>query len=43
VGHYDAPQCQAVCPVDCIPLDPQHVESRDALQAKYARLTAASE
>ena len=38
VGHYDRPQCQEVCPVDCIPLDPQHVESRAELQEKYLRL-----
>ena len=31
VGHYDQPQCQLFCPVDCIPLDPQHVESQDEL------------
>lgn len=40
VGHYDAPQCQQVCPVDCIPLDPQHVESNEQLQDKYTRITA---
>ena len=40
VGHYDQPQCRAVCPVDCIPLDPDHVESRDQLMQKYLRLTA---
>ncbi len=22
VGHFDEPQCQQVCPVACIPLDP---------------------
>jgi ferredoxin len=38
VGHFDAPQCRKVCPVDCIPLDPDHVESRAALHAKYVRL-----
>jgi ferredoxin len=38
VGHFDKPQCQEVCPVDCIPLDPDHVESREELQAKYERL-----
>jgi len=38
VGHYDAPQCQEVCPVQCIPLDPQRVESREELLAKAARL-----
>ena len=40
VGHFDAPQCRKVCPVDCIPLDPGHVESRAALHAKYLRLTS---
>ncbi len=40
VGHYDEPQCQVVCPVDCIPLDPDNEESKDELQAKYERLTA---
>ena len=39
VGHYDAPQCVAVCPVDCIPLNPMLVESRAQLQQKYVRLT----
>ncbi len=41
VGHFDKPQCQEVCPVDCIPLDPEHVESRDELMAKYHRLELA--
>ena len=40
VGHFETPQCVEVCPVDCIPLDLEHVESRDELQAKYERLTA---
>ncbi len=40
VGHYDTPQCVEVCPVDCIPLNPEVVESREQLQAKYERLTA---
>ncbi|MDP2240915.1 MAG: YfhL family 4Fe-4S dicluster ferredoxin [Burkholderiales bacterium] len=39
VGHYDEPQCQIVCPVDCIPLDPDVVETREQLQEKYLRLT----
>ena len=25
VGHFDEPQCQQVCPVECIPRDPAHV------------------
>lgn len=40
VGHFDAPQCREVCPVDCIPLDPEHVETPEALRAKYHRLVA---
>lgn len=40
VGHFDEPQCQKVCPVDCIPLDPNHLETEAELQAKYKRLIA---
>ncbi|MGB0956309.1 MAG: YfhL family 4Fe-4S dicluster ferredoxin [Panacagrimonas sp.] len=39
VGHFDEPQCRAICPVDCIPLDPQHVETQQQLMRKYRRLT----
>ena len=42
VGHYEAPQCRAVCPVDCIPLDTMNIESREDLFAKYRRLIAAA-
>ena len=42
VGHYDEPQCQQVCPVDCIPLDPAWRESRDELMQKYRRLQQGS-
>src|SRR4030095_13683872 len=38
VGHFDTPQCVQVCPVECIPLNPEHVESRDELMTKYRRL-----
>ena len=38
VGHFDEPQCVAVCPVECIDLDGAHVESRDQLLAKLAGL-----
>ena len=38
VGHFDKPQCQEVCPVDCIPLDPEHRETREELAAKHERL-----
>ena len=39
VGHYDTPQCREVCPVDCIPLNPDRVESKDQLMQKYQHLT----
>ncbi len=39
VGHFDEPQCQQVCPVDCIPLDPKHEETKDQLMAKFLKLT----
>ena len=34
VGHFDEPQCVIVCPVECIFVDPAHVESNEALLAK---------
>ena len=37
-SHFDAPQCVQVCPVDCIPLNPDHIESNETLWAKYRRL-----
>lgn len=39
VGHFDEPQCVSLCPVACIPIDPNHLESREQLQAKFERLT----
>ena len=39
VGHFDKPQCVAVCPVDCIPKDPDRVETHDQLHQKYLQLT----
>lgn len=41
VGHFDEPQCVQVCPVECIPVNPEHIESRDQLQLKYAGLMKA--
>lgn len=41
VGHFELPQCRAVCPVDCIPLDPERPETPEQLLAKYRRLTGA--
>jgi len=40
VGHYDKPQCQLVCPIDCIPFNPEVVESNEQLLKKYITLTA---
>lgn len=39
VGHFDEPQCRLVCPVDCIPNDPDHQETKEELLEKYKRLT----
>lgn len=38
-GHFDEPQCVAVCPVDCIIKDPAHVESKEQLLLKLQTLT----
>jgi ferredoxin len=38
VGHFDEPQCVAVCPVSCIPKDPDHPETREQLHEKYLAL-----
>ena len=40
VGHFETSQCVDVCPVDCIPLDPSYVESREQLMDKYHRIIA---
>lgn len=39
VGHFDQPQCVAVCPVSCIPLNPDMVETQEQLLEKYYRIT----
>ncbi len=39
-GHFDIPQCREVCPVDCIPLNPEYAESKEELLVKYRRLMA---
>lgn len=41
VGHFATPQCVEVCPVDCIPVNPEFVETPEALQRKYEGLMAA--
>jgi ferredoxin len=40
VGHFAKPQCVEVCPVDCIPLNPDVVETQEQLRAKYESLKA---
>ncbi|HJX58383.1 MAG TPA: ferredoxin, partial [Thiobacillus sp.] len=40
VGHFDTPQCVEVCPVDCIPHNPDYPETREQLQEKFLRLSA---
>ncbi len=37
VGHFDEPQCQQVCPVDCIPIGIE--ESQTILLQRYQRLS----
>ena len=39
IGHFEEPQCQEVCPVDCIPLDPEKMETEEQLWEKYSSLT----
>lgn len=39
VGHFGEPQCVQVCPVECIPVNPERMETREQLQAKYQQLT----
>jgi ferredoxin len=38
VGHFEEPQCQEVCPVQCIHVDPEHLENGDELMLKYKGL-----
>ncbi len=40
VGHFNEPQCVQVCPVNCIPINPEYVESPEQLLQKYQRLQA---
>jgi ferredoxin len=39
VGHFDEPQCVVVCPVECIFVDPNRIETHEQLLAKAERLT----
>jgi ferredoxin len=40
VGHFETPQCVDVCPIDCIPLNPNVVENKEQLLHKYYQLTS---
>lgn len=35
VGHFDEPQCVEVCPVECIPKDEKHPETKEQLMEKF--------
>ncbi|MDA9087525.1 YfhL family 4Fe-4S dicluster ferredoxin [Methylophilaceae bacterium] len=40
VGHFDQPQCVEVCPVACIPKNPDNIETREQLLQKYKELVS---
>ncbi len=40
VGHFKTPQCQELCPVECIIVDPNHRETHEQLEQKYRKLMA---
>lgn len=42
VGHFETSQCVDICPVECIEPDPEHIESKEQLQAKYQSLMSTS-
>ena len=39
VGHFNEPQCQVVCPVQCIEFHPEWRETQDQLRLKYEALS----
>ncbi|BCO18849.1 ferredoxin [Alteromonas sp. KC3] len=40
VGHYDAPTCVAVCPIDVVKPDPLYKETLDELADKFIALNS---
>ena len=40
VGHFEVPQCVEVCPVECIIVHPERIESEELLLARYHILVA---
>ena len=43
VGHFTKPQCQQVCPVDCIPFNPDVRETKEQLYQKYLNISAVNQ
>ena len=43
VGHFDEPQCVQVCPVACIPVNPERVETQAVLWDKFRWLQASAQ
>ncbi|MCX6570689.1 MAG: YfhL family 4Fe-4S dicluster ferredoxin [Candidatus Aminicenantes bacterium] len=39
VGHFDASQCAAACPVEACVQDPENKETKDQLMAKFHKLS----
>ncbi len=39
VGHYETAQCVEVCPVDCIVINPDIVETKGQLRDKYLAIS----
>ncbi len=37
VGHFDTPQCVEVCPVECIPKDPDQAETEEQGDSRHGR------
>lgn len=40
VGHFETPQCREVCPVDCIPVNPKYLETKQELLNKYYKISS---
>lgn len=38
VGSFETSQCIDVCPVDCIEIDPNHIETKNELMDKFLSL-----
>jgi ferredoxin len=38
MGHYSEPQCQIVCPVNCIEINTKNPETPEQLLAKYNKI-----